>query len=80
MNAGTLPATATEVMNVFLRQGAAYRLEGHCDSDCGGIDLTLTDRSAITVADDHLSDDFPVLFRGDRADRPFRAGGDNGFV
>ena len=61
MSSGMLPAAETAVVNVFLRQGTAYRFEGHCDSDCGDIDLTLRNPSGITVEDDVLPDDFPVL-------------------
>ena len=62
MRTGLLPEAATKVMDVLLHQGAAYRFEGHCDADCGDVDLTLTGLSGVTVADDHLPDDFPVLF------------------
>ena len=61
MSSGTLPEGATDAMEVFLRQGVEYSLQGVCDSDCGDVDLSLDDPSGLTVASDHLLDDVPVL-------------------
>ncbi|HEY2824813.1 MAG TPA: hypothetical protein VGI83_04640, partial [Gemmatimonadales bacterium] len=58
---GSLRKTSSEDLNITLEAGFDYAFLGVCDSDCGDIDLQLSDAGGQRIDSNYEKDDHPVV-------------------